>query len=399
MIHAKHYSALGLFLVVLLSLQACKNPERLVDRGRYDEAIDIAVRRLGGKSRKKAALVSALERALSKANERNLSSIEYLKKEGKPENWEAINLHYRHIMARQRQIKPLLPLIDDQGRRANIQLVDVGEKEMQSKKKAAEVLYATAERLMKRARQDDRFAAREAYGNLRKIENYYQSYRDKDRLVNEARQLGMTRILVQMRNQTNLIIPEDFQRELLRISVRELNHDWLDFSLGGQENARYDYASFINVVGIDVSPEQLQERTYTDSKEIQDGTEVVRDSRGNISRDSSGNEITQPHYETITCQVIERRQFKAAAVTANLEIFDNRRKEMIKRIPLQTDAVFENYAGRFNGDRRALSPESQSRIGNEMLPFPPDEVLIIQAAELLKPMVKDAIIGNRNLFR
>lgn len=397
--YIRHYSLLSLFLVALFFIQACKNPERLVDRGYYDKAIDITVRRLSGKSRKKAHLVRTLERALYKANDRNLSSIEYLKKEGKPENWEAINLHYRHIMARQRQIQPLLPLIDDKGRRADIQLVDVSEKEQQSKKKAAEVLYATAEKLMRRARQDDRFAAREAYDNLRKIEQYYQTYRDKDQLMGEARQLGMTRILVRMRNQTNLIIPEDFQRELLRISVRELNHDWLDFSLGSQDGARYDYASFINIVGLEVSPEQLQERTYTDSKEIEDGTEVVLNSEGSVMRDSSGNEVTQPHFETITCQVVERRQFKAAAVTANLEIFDNQRAEMIKRVPLQTQAVFENYAGRFNGDRRALSAESRSRIGNEILPFPPDEVLIIQAAELLKPMVKSAIIDNRNLFR
>lgn len=395
----KHYFSFTSFLLLLFGLQACSNPERLVDRGRYDQAIDITVRKLSRKSRKKAKLVLALEEAVQKANERNLRSIEYLKREGKPENWETINLHYRHIMARQRKVRPLLPLIDDRGRQANIELVDVSEKEMQSKKKAAEVLYATAQRELERARRGDRFAARKAYEELGRIDQYYRSYRDKDDLRNEARELGMTRILVRMRNQTNLIIPKDFERELLQISVRDLNHDWLDFSLGAEEGARYDYASFVNIVGLEVSPEQLQERSYTDSREIEDGTEPVLDSEGNARRDSLGNTIVQPRMRTITCQVLERRQFKAAAVTANLEIFDEQRREMIKRVPLQTEAVFENFAGRFNGDRRALSPESQQRIGNEIVPFPPDELLIIQAAELLKPMVKDAIISNRNLFR
>jgi hypothetical protein len=66
---------------------------------------------------------------------------------------------------------------------------------------------------------------------------------------------------------------------------------------------------------------------------------------------------------------------------------------------LAVDAVFENYAATFMGDRRALSAESARRIGTSPLPFPADPAMLFQAAEMMKPTVKQHILDYRGLLQ
>ena len=44
----------------------------------------------------------------------------------------------------------------------------------------------------------------------------------------------------------------------------------------------------MRLTNIEVSPEQIKEREYEDTKEIEDGFEYVLDGNGNVAKDSSG---------------------------------------------------------------------------------------------------------------
>ena len=105
-------------------------------------------------------------------------------------------------------------------------------------------------------------------------------------------------------------------------------------------------------------------------------------------------------FKTIKATVIETRQFKEANIAGNVEFFNNRKSgALIKTVPVATKSVFENFAADFRGDRDALSEESKEKLGNRPLPFPTNEVLLVQGAELLKPIAKQAIVDNVNLVR
>ena len=147
----------------------------------------------------------------------------------------------------------------------------------------------------------------------------------------------------------------------------------------------------MNLTDIEVTPEYVREREYVEQKEIEDGFEYVLDDRGNVVKDSLGNDIKVPATKIIQAVVFESFQNKYAKVAGQLQIIDTRTNSLVRREPISVNVDFENYASTFRGDKRALTKDSRSRIGNQPLPFPSDENMLLEAAELLKPVVKDKI--------
>ena len=75
-------------------------------------------------------------------------------------------------------------------------------------------------------------------------------------------------------------------RELLRVETAPMNSQWRRFHTRAEADQEYDYRARIEIVHLDVSPEMVREREYTDTKEIEDGWEYVLDSdlEGNATR-------------------------------------------------------------------------------------------------------------------
>ncbi len=395
-------SSSGIFLLLFMALlfaEGCRNPEKLLNAGRYDEAIYVAANRLRGKN-KNPKHVYALERALEKGNRYDLDEANRLKKEGSPDRWDEINRHYNAIRNRQRLVEPLLPLVDKNGRRADIRLINVDDEERESREKAAQFLYASAEQLLEKADKGDRFAARDAYGKLLDLESqYFRVYRDKEALKEKALRLGTTRVAFRMVNNARVVMPEDFERALLTMNVSDLNKDWVWYDLNPDPSRyKYDYKVVMSLTQINFTPEQMNTREYQEEKEIQDGYEYEYDRNGNVKKDSLGKDIKRPRMVKITAKVIETRQFKAAQLAGNLEYYDADNR-LLHTLPVQVESAFEHFASTFVGDKRALAEETVRRLGNRPLPFPPNETLLLQSADRLKPMLVQHMTSNKNIIR
>jgi len=78
-----------------------------------------------------------------------------------------------------------------------------------------------------------------------------------------------------------------------------------------------------------------------------------------------------------------------------LEYIDVKNNDLVKSTPISVEAIFENYASRFSGDRRALTPHSRNRCDTQPLPFPADVDLLLEAAEQMKPIVKKEILYSK----
>ncbi len=390
-----------LFASLLLScvISACHTAQKYLESGDYDEAITYCVSKLRGKPKKKTELVQGLELAFKKAQARDLNTAERLIADGRPENWERINVLHRQIRDRQNKIAPLLPLSSKDGYRAKFEFVDIGKLEGQSREKAAEYLYSCAESLLQRAENGDRPAAREAYNTLKDIEaRYFRNYREKDRLLQDARALGTTHISFEIRNKSDKILPRDFADRVLSISAADLNTEWKIFHINPAANQAVDYRVVFNIRQVEISPERVNERNYFDEKEIQDGFDYVLDERGNVKKDTAGNDIKTPHYVRIRANVLEVFQTKAARLTGMLEVVEASGNSRIDARDLSAEIRFENYASTFHGDKRALSEESLCRIGNRPIPFPSDENMLLQAADRLKPDIRDELRRNRAIL-
>jgi hypothetical protein len=385
-------------LILVLLTSACQSPRRYIERGDLDTAITIALRRLSGKKKKKTALVKDLEHAFAKAQSRDLILARNLANSGRPEEWERINRLHRQIAARQNRISPLLPLVSKDGYRAKFEFVDIAEMENESRRQAAEYLYQRAQTLLEQGRRGDRQAARNAYEALQEIENrYFRHYKDKDDLMREARSLGITYVGFEVINQSGKILPARFNDRLLAFGTNELDTEWKRFYLKPEHDLTLDYRVLFYIDHIDVSPERVRERIYTDEADVEDGWEYVLDERGNVRKDSLGNDIKKPRIVRVRADVVEVLQTKAVRLGGLLEIRDDRGMRLFSR-PMTAEVLFENYASTFRGDRRALSKESRSRIGNAPMPFPSDADMLLQAAERLKPQIRDELRSNRNIW-
>ena len=386
-----------LFLLAFM-LTSCHTAQKYVESGNYDDAIDLCIRKLKGKPKKKLEYVQGLELAFRKAQARDLGTIEQLKTEARPELWDRINSIHRDIRDRQNKVAPLTPLIAKNGYRAQIQFVEIAAMERQSRDKAAEYLYDQSVSLLTLAEKGDRMAARKAHGLLLDLQKrYYPSYRDKDALLAKARDLGTSYIVFEVKNQSGKLLPRVFSDRLMAFDKQGLDSEWREYSFEEKPGLHYDYKVIYKVRDIDISPERVQERAYIDEKKIQDGYDYVLDKRGNVMKDSLGNDIKVPRMVIIRADVLEVHQSKAARIGGAIEVRDLRGNSLLETCELATEVVFENYASTFRGDERALSQDSKNRLGNRPLPFPRDEDMLVQAAERLKPNLKDALRNNATL--
>jgi len=384
-----------LFLLAFL-MSACRSAQKYVESGDYDNAIDLCVRKLKGKSKKKLEYVQGLELAFRKAQARDLSTIEQLKAENRPELWERIHNKHLDIRNRQNKVIPLTPLVAKNGHRAQFQLVDIATMERNSREKAAEYLYDQAVTLVDRAERGDKMAARKAHGLLIDLQKrYYPNYRDKDVLLAKARDLGTSYVVFEVKNQSGKLLPRGFAERLLAFDKRGLDSEWREFSFEEKPGLHYDYKAVYKVRDIDISPERMQERSYIDEKKIQDGWDYVLDQRGNVKKDTLGNDLKTPRMVFIRAEILEMHQTKAARIAGSVEIHDAKNSSLLETCELATEVVFENYASTFRGDERALSQDSKNRMGNRPLPFPQDEDMLVQAAERLKPDVKEELRRSR----
>ena len=379
---------LGLLAVAIL-MTSCRSTQKMVEQGRYDEAVEFATRKLSGKKRKQLKYVEGLERAFEKATQRDMQRIAAL--ENRPGSEERIVEVYAQIRKRQNLVSPLLPLLSKKGYQAHFQFVKVDALEAAAMKKAAEALYQTAKADLEIAEMGDKVAARNAYNDLNRIGRYSKNYKDVNSLMLQARALGTTHILFEMKNNAQVILPQAFEAEVLRMGVGELNSGWNRFHLSAAAHDEIDLKVSMNITQIEVSPERIKEREYVDTKEVRDGYEYVLDDNGNVMKDTLGNDIKVERWTTIQARVFEVFQSKAAIVSGHLEYIDLNSNDLIRSTPISVEAVFENYASHFRGDRRALSDFSRGRCDTQPVPFPLDEELLLQAAEEMKPIVKREI--------
>lgn len=169
-------SNLLVLLALVTFLSSCVNTQKLIDQGRYDEAIEFATKKLTGKNKKKAKYVRALENGFRKANKRDMKRIAKLEKQSG--NWVRIVDLYQDIRHRQELVEPLLPVIDKEGYHAEFQFVKVDHLEAMAMEKAAESLYASAERHLEDAENGSKIAARRAFKDLVHIDDYYIDFRN-----------------------------------------------------------------------------------------------------------------------------------------------------------------------------------------------------------------------------
>ena len=380
---------LSYLLIISFFLISCNSSQKMLERGQYDRAIDRATEKLMKKPNNSKEL-GVLKEAYELANMFDKERIEFLELEGREESWVEIYELYEQLNWRQNKVRRLPSQI-----RNEFTFYNYDSEIVESKMAAAEVSY---KRGIDFLGQGDKMSARQAYNEFERAAQIYPGFEDVDQKLYESHQLGMNHALYFIENNSGMVLPEFFDVEMKKTTLKDLNTHWLNFDTYENENTEYDYFLVLNVTEIAYSPETVERRIYSESKEIQDGLRYELDENGNVKKDSTGNDIQVPNMVTVTAEITESEQKKTAFVAGSIDIYDLRSDQLIRTESASVEAVFQHRYGEFTGNRKALTEETEEIIGGRAVPFPGNEQMLMDATDLLKNRSKTVISRNRRLL-
>jgi hypothetical protein len=262
-----------------------------------------------------------------------------------------------------------------------------------AKRKAADFYFAHGNELMKNGLKE---SYRQAFNEYVRAKQYVGDYEGIDNKIQETKFLGMSRVLIILRNNSVLKFPPDFEKDLLALDLPRLNSDWVEYHTQNLDaNTKFDYYENVNIKIVAVSPDQTAQRDSVIKKRVEDGFIYVLDKNGNVMKDSLGNDIKQKKYKTLQCALVETIQTKACRIDGDIEVVQLNPDKILKKDPIGAQSNFENISSRALGDIQALNQQQLDRTKSTVIPFPPDIDMVLRCSESLKMAIRGAIENNR----
>jgi len=390
-------------LLALIFLFSCHAARHSFLSGDFETAIEKAVNKLRH-DRTDEENITYLEAAYGRLSAQTTERVVFLRKEGRPENVLPIYDELSKQKLYDELIKPILPLtLASKHRNAQFHFLK-DEDFIAAKQNAAEYVYAHASKLLT---TNNRMDARQAYSDLQELHCIYPSYKDADQKMQEAIDKGTNQVNLRIVNNSGATLFGELEKQMTTLSIGDLNAEWVNFSSVqgtpyGEKNSNrnFDYNVITNVKQIIVTPDmQLLPNVYTDKKTIQDGWQYQYDSKGNVKKDSLGNDIKKPKYKTISCIVTEYTEQKSSTITGTIDFYRTGNNSLLYSYPFDVHEIFEHHWATANGDLKALTQASADKIKIGPMPYPNEIDMLLKVSDDLKAQVKNVMREKIELVR
>lgn len=383
-----------LIFIFTIIMSGCGSSKKQLQKGNYDAAIQKSVKQLR-KDPSDVKQVDILTQAYKVSNEQDNERVRVLKMEGKTDSWDEIYQVYKALNDRQSLVKTVTPL-NVNGRSVDFTYVDYVPEMLNAKRKAADFYYAHGNELMK---SNIKESYRQAFAEFLRAKDYVGDYEGIDNKIQDAKLKGMSRVLITIQNTSLLKFPPQFELDLLALDLPRLNSEWVEYSTQSMdENSQYDYFVNVNVKSIRVSPDQSVQRDSVVKKTIEDGFTYILDKKGNVMRDSLGNDMKQKKYKTLQCALVETVQSKTCHIDGDVEVIQTNPNRQLKKDPIGAQSNFDNISSRALGDTQALNAEQLERTKTSIVPFPTDIEMVIRCSESLKMAIRGAVQNDRRFI-
>jgi len=383
-----------IYILVIFSallLAGCGSAKKQLESGNYDAAIDKAVRALR-KDSDSSKDIESLERAMNIVTDQDNERIRYLKMEGRPNAWDEIYLIYKRMSDRQTMVRTVTPL-EYNGRTIQFPYVDYMQEMVIAKKKAADYYFNHGQELMKNGSKE---SYRQAYAEFIRAKDYIGDYEGIDRMIQESHYLGISRVYVTVKNYSVVKFPQEFEQDLLALDLPQLNSEWVEYHTTVlNESTEFDYLVNVNVRSVGVSPDQQFQRDSLVKATVEDGFDYVKDARGNVMKDSLGNDVKVKKYKALQCALIQTFQVKECVIQGDVEVLSYNPEKILKKDPIGATSNFEHISARAIGDVNALNAEQKKMLQSQIVPFPSDLDMVIMCTENLKRAIRGLIQQNR----
>jgi hypothetical protein len=240
---------------------------------------------------------------------------------------------------------------------------------------------------------------RQAFAEYLRAKEYVGDYEGIDNKIQEAKYLGMSRVFVSIQNSSILKFPKEFEQDLLALDLPGINSEWVEYHTQNlNDNTKYDYFVNVNVKNVVVSPDQTLQKDSVIKRDVEDGFTYILDKKGNVMRDSLGNDIKQKKYKSLQCALVESVQSKACRIDGDVEVIRMNPNKVLKKDPIGAQSNFEHISSRALGDTQALNAKQLERTKTAPMPFPTDIEMVVRCSESLKMAIRGAIQNNRRFI-
>ncbi len=384
----------SVLFVMIMILSGCGSSKKQMEKGNYEAALNKAVKQLRKDSRD-TKQISILDKSYTTLNEQDNERIRYLKMEEKPANWDEIYQINKRMSDRQAYVRTVTPL-ELNGKTIEYTYVDYMPEMVAAKRKSADFYYAHGNELMKNKLKDN---YRQAYYEFVRAKEYVGTYEGIDNKIDDAKYLGMSRVLITLQNKSLIKFDKDFEEDLLSLNLPALNSEWVEYHTRDlDQNTQYDYFVNVNIRNIIVSPDQTMQKDTVVKKDVEDGYNYQLDKKGNVMKDSLGNDIKTKKYKTLQCALIETIQSKACQINGDVEVIQSNPNKVLKKDPLGAQSDFEYVSARALGDIQALSQAQIEKTKSKAVPFPSDMEMVLRCSDALKQAINGAIQSNKRFI-
>ncbi|MCH1547330.1 MAG: hypothetical protein L7S44_02055, partial [Flavobacteriaceae bacterium] len=376
-----------LFLSICFSCSSVKKINENVISGEFDKAINRTIEELKKtkNKKKKGQYELILKDVFSRSVIKSQNKISSLKKDKNPEFYYEIFLEYQKLIDRQNK------LMNISSSTLNFNFKNYDNDHIEFRYKTSNYYLKLSKSLISK---NDRLDYRNAYDYLIIIESINPNYLETRSLINLCLSEGKDHILLNVLNESNSVIYEELQKDILNINGYDLNSKWKSFHTAKDNYlGKADFYIDLAFKAFIISPERILEKENTKEKNIKDGYTYQLDDNGNVMRDSLGNDIKIDKIVKILAKTKEFSQSKSAKAIAEVRYYDNK-KNLIEKFPLESEFWFRNIFLEFTGDKRVLSKNDRRLLKERFLPFPPDDVLLFNNSENIKQKLKNIIYNS-----
>jgi len=375
------------FFLVIFFLVSCSTSVQLINKGKYDPAIDILVVDLS-KDTGNEKNIKALDFAFSEANKNSNERINSMLTSGKPGIWFEIHHEFQKLEFRQEKIETLSDSVKEA---ISFKPVVYKLKLAESLKRACENLYENATAMITSGNKAE---AQRAGFYLREIDSLMPGFKDVGKLLADLGSDTTIFIYYKVQNQNPGYLPAGLENELDELDISKFNTPKYEFVSKKPAYLRIKYEVDVDIIDIKLAPENTDEIYYAETATIQDGIAYKLDEAGNFVRDSLGNKIEIPKFKTIACYVTENNQKKSMLLGGSVEIIDHETGKTIAKRAVAGETRFNHKSAYFKGDINALSPETMELLGSKELEFPSDISMLLRASDKFGKNVADVVVDE-----
>jgi len=365
-------------LLFIILFVGCSSPQKLVDNYEYKKALKVSTKRLK-KGKAKWHNLNAFEQSFNALTEADSIHVQALRSEGRSDVWPEIYEKAVAISNRQSKVQPVLNKLYDTEMEPVVHLYPADELKEEAAEKSAVYYYTAAMEYLERARDGDRYAARDAYTSLDKCRYYLPNYKDAATLQEEMLALGATHILLfPIGESDDLPFEFDLLDKIIGNQQFPFRQDWQVFHLNAETiEGEPHYLAEIRLYGLYVSSNDSYVDRCRNTIEVVVGqkTEKVWN-----ESDSTWLEQTVDIYEEVSVSVKTITQEKSASLNLSYSVVDVESSKEVHHKKFFGCENWENTFSRVIGDTRALFGACSDRGGYEER-FPSDNMLLLEAAE------------------